>query len=1499
MSAAYCVQLKDETSEHKIYPRTLAHCVVNEDGTDILSLMKDLLGDTSLTFNELLQEANQTTVSPTVFSDLISLLSEKHIAVYYSKLEPASTLGSLWYKTDTNELYLKTEVGYRVRDSIDLRDALRAINSNFSLPMITIHIQDREPDGKIGDLWLSSSIKQYHKDISLGTGWHDIKDYHFGRSNILRYTREYDPLKYNKWVDKTQAPSTSTVYQKVGDEFGVQRIDSAHTSICQSVKLEPSTYYCMSAYVKSERASQLATLRAVVDTNCSVIEASNFRQDSVIGTDYQRVYFVFRTYSTCTYMMPRFTSIIDHPYLIYGLQLEKGIEPTDWNPSPLDVIDRVREYSMICQNQRTLYYGLPLVGIEANSLAYNIGESKVSERVGNEWRDITSKSLISSFEYLNANEEYDRLTAYSQTSMPEVREAGDLWLDTDTEKLYQWNAVDEIWSEVTTEIIPTIMNKIRTALKNTSELSGLMDTQLGDMNVTITKVQEAVSEITPEYIVDRVKESAIYTDAETGKTLMDRMKTAESKITADAIVDTVTKSTKYADDLKSKANADEFGTLKEEWNEAKQSITAEAITSTVTSSKKYQDDMAAKNKTYYEATKPTSGMIEGDLWIDTSNGNKLYRYDADASQWRSVQDTTIAAAKAMAEKALSATGEGITTYYGDEDPVEPSEGSLWVRNATGVKGIWRYNGTQWVDLQDDILYDAMQAAGDAQATADGKIKTFIGTGTDQIEETPSVGDLFIDTDDNNRMYRYDGTSWVDIQDKHLDNAVGTLTTNLGTLTERVSTAEQKITDDAIVSTVRTNSSYRKDVHTDRNFVIGSAGPIKLVNGYIEGSSNTYKSLDLSNDLYTASDNGRYLYMSCDVKRTNLSVPSGSSSKQYLGLYIYFHKEDNSSTGYGFPQSLSDAGVSYTDDDWVHLNLGVLDVSKYGAVDLMRLDVAGRGTEVSGTVEVRNIRVGVNGFADWRYAEEELSSVIKQTSDKIEMGVGEIIDYFDEDGNLITGAQLGSSVVIQKDEVRINTPVFDVQIPSENTEDAGSTELTVNKDGVHTQYMTTEDMECPTVLKKYKGNSIFNNVTSFQDIMFNMNDKVLDDDIIINIPAGSTIDEALTIKGITGSGTITVNGDTDINGYFTGTGSFITAGVNIIGCEIKVTFNYLYSNYNEERSLYVYYNDCTTTTTFYKTVTDDFTASYTDTYRQGSTNPWMGRTDSFYQGFTSGKLYGHVWFADANRTRIPAGCEIVSAQLTIQRMSNFGSTSTVPVRIYSSTRKSADGTSTPSLSSTYGSSTIKFGAKAYIDVTSLVNTVIDGGCLVSYNGETAVASGKEYSTNYAKYYGVGTTGVPILTITWKEASQATSGSTFTSDKRQIRDALGLLDAVYPVGSIYMSVNDVNPGSFIGGKWEALQNRFLVGAGNTYAVNATGGASTHQHVAPVIYNGSMFGPFQKWGRSESDKTGSNSRPYVSGTTTTSELSASSSNIMPLTKSASSLPPYLAVYMWKRTE
>lgn len=54
---------------------------------------------------------------------------------------------------------------------------------------------------------------------------------------------------------------------------------------------------------------------------------------------------------------------------------------------------------------------------------------------------------------------------------------------------------------------------------------------------------------------------------------------------------------------------------------------------------------------------------------------------------------------------------------------------------------------------------------------------------------------------------------------------------------------------------------------------------------------------------------------------------------------------------------------------------------------------------------------------------------------------------------------------------------------------------------------------------------------------------------------------------------------------------------------------------------------------------------------------------------------------------------------------------------------------------------------------------------------------------------------------------------------------ILNASFPVGAIYMSFNSTNPSELFGGVWEALENRFLLGASSNYPVGLTGGESNH--------------------------------------------------------------------------
>lgn len=123
---------------------------------------------------------------------------------------------------------------------------------------------------------------------------------------------------------------------------------------------------------------------------------------------------------------------------------------------------------------------------------------------------------------------------------------------------------------------------------------------------------------------------------------------------------------------------------------------------------------------------------------------------------------------------------------------------------------------------------------------------------------------------------------------------------------------------------------------------------------------------------------------------------------------------------------------------------------------------------------------------------------------------------------------------------------------------------------------------------------------------------------------------------------------------------------------------------------------------------------------------------------------------------------------------------------------------------------------------------------------------------------------------------------------------ILDIIYPIGSIYMSVNSTNPNSLFGGTWERIKGRFLLGADDsTYKNGNTGGESSHTLTESEIpaHN------HQQWSFSWKQ---SGNMIYQEGTNygLTNAFNDRTGNTGG-GKSHNNMPPYLAVYMWKRTK
>ena len=119
-------------------------------------------------------------------------------------------------------------------------------------------------------------------------------------------------------------------------------------------------------------------------------------------------------------------------------------------------------------------------------------------------------------------------------------------------------------------------------------------------------------------------------------------------------------------------------------------------------------------------------------------------------------------------------------------------------------------------------------------------------------------------------------------------------------------------------------------------------------------------------------------------------------------------------------------------------------------------------------------------------------------------------------------------------------------------------------------------------------------------------------------------------------------------------------------------------------------------------------------------------------------------------------------------------------------------------------------------------------------------------------------------------------------------------IYPIGSIYMSVNSTNPSELFGGEWERIQDRFLLASGTTYANGSTGGEATHTLTVNEIpsHRHSRRTSPQGWAERDSSKS-----EIISPTSGSAKAVTKYSDYTGGGQAHNNMPPYLAVFVWKR--
>ena len=137
----------------------------------------------------------------------------------------------------------------------------------------------------------------------------------------------------------------------------------------------------------------------------------------------------------------------------------------------------------------------------------------------------------------------------------------------------------------------------------------------------------------------------------------------------------------------------------------------------------------------------------------------------------------------------------------------------------------------------------------------------------------------------------------------------------------------------------------------------------------------------------------------------------------------------------------------------------------------------------------------------------------------------------------------------------------------------------------------------------------------------------------------------------------------------------------------------------------------------------------------------------------------------------------------------------------------------------------------------------------------------------------------------------------------------IDLVYPIGSIYFSVNSENPSKWFGGTWVAWgTGRVPVGVdtGQTEfgTVEKTGGEKTHKLTnseLPKLYGEGQFKPYDSFSTSGivGGRYWNESKAFsaAAGAQTTSTVYGFTINIGG-DSPHNNLQPYITCYMWKRT-
>lgn len=158
-----------------------------------------------------------------------------------------------------------------------------------------------------------------------------------------------------------------------------------------------------------------------------------------------------------------------------------------------------------------------------------------------------------------------------------------------------------------------------------------------------------------------------------------------------------------------------------------------------------------------------------------------------------------------------------------------------------------------------------------------------------------------------------------------------------------------------------------------------------------------------------------------------------------------------------------------------------------------------------------------------------------------------------------------------------------------------------------------------------------------------------------------------------------------------------------------------------------------------------------------------------------------------------------------------------------------------------------------------------------------------------YEGTEEEWLKVLSVNISNVINKDSTNTTVPSSKAVYD---FINTIYPVGSIYMSVNATNPSVLFGGTWEQIKDTFLLSAGDKYAAGSTGGEEAH-----TLTNSEM--PNHRHNITNNNELAPELEvtPVLLGNSNNGWEGATFTSFEGGGQAHNNMPPYLTVYMWKR--